>query len=193
MFYNKTRPLIGVTGRTHQSASEAETSFQLARLGITPCDAYYPVTFKDADGATFKARSDFIHNDSGVRIEFKAGNLNGKKTIAHAAVAEAKLMRDVALGFVSVNNLPYRRLKIGWNHSVHKQKAVVAALTPANFVLVLKHEPNASEVAKMRRAGIFWRTMKTIPVYAFFLKLASLGLDVGFKTDTHVFTVSGTA
>jgi hypothetical protein len=189
MMYDKNRPTIGVTGHTHQSAAEAEASFCLAPLGILPYDFAYPVTFTDSQGATFSARSDFRHEASGVLFEFKASNLNSKTTVATAAKAEAKVIRDEAFGFVASRNRTFRLLDAQWNHSLYKQAAVVAALSPARVVLVLKEAPDEKEARRLERAGIFWRTLKTIPAYAFFLKLASLGLDVGFTVPGHNFGV----
>jgi len=190
MEYDRSRPRVGVTGLTHQSAAEAQASFWLAPLGIVPCDAPYPVTFTDAKGERFTARSDFLHERTGVRIEFKASRLNGKKNKAHAAVAEAKVLRDEALGFHTARSRHYRMLRVGWNHSLHKQAAVVAALTPAKVVLVLSDEPCPQEAQRLDKAGIFWRTRKTLPAYALFLRMASQGLDVGFRVPGHAFSVS---
>ena len=74
-------------------------------------------------------------------------------------------------------------LQTQWSHSVHKQAAVVAALTPAKVVLVLKREPSEQEVTKLAKGGIFWRTRKTLPAFALYLKLASQGLAVGFSAS----------
>jgi hypothetical protein len=81
-------------------------------------------------------------------------------------------------------------LKAGWNHSIKKQAAVVAALTPAKMVLLLKEEPDDAEAKRLAKAGIFWRTMRNVSPFAFFLRLASLGLDVGFAASQHSFGVS---
>jgi hypothetical protein len=187
MTYEPSRPLVGATGLTHQSKAEAQASFSLACLGIVPWNEPYPVTFKDANGTTFTARSDFIHEASGVRFEFKAASLNSIQTKAYANKALARVRRDEALGFVNDRNRNYKMLKAGWNHSISKQAAVVAALTPANVVLIFKHEPSPVQARRLGRAGIFWRTMKTLPVLVLYLKMASQGLDVGFSASASRF------
>jgi hypothetical protein len=189
MTNDRSQPLTGATGATHDSAAEAQASFRLAPLGIVPCTDSYPIIFKDRAGASFSARSDFKHELSGVLFEFKASNLNSKTTIATAAKAEAKVRRDEALGFVGPRNRTFKLLDAQWNHSLYKQAAVVAALTPARVVLVLKEDPDEKEARRLAKAGIFWRTLKTIPAYAFFLKLAAMGLDVGFNVPGYSFKV----
>jgi hypothetical protein len=199
MSYDESQPRLGATGLEHASAAEAKASFRLAPLGILPHDVAYPVTFKDRTGATFTARSDFRHERSGVMFEFKASNLNSKTTIATAAKAEARVMRDEALGFLNPRNRTFRLLDAQWNHSLYKQAAVVASLSPASVVLVLKEAPDAKEAERLTKAGIFWRTLKTISPFALYLKLAALGLDVGFtasacpKSDEGPWHVFGNA
>lgn len=183
MTYDSTRPFIGATGLTHDSKAEAEASFQLARLGITPCNELYPVRFRDGNGASFTARSDFIHRASAVRFEFKAAPLHNIQTKAYATKATARARRDDAMGFLGDRSRSYRMLRSGWNHSIGKQAAGVAALTPANVVLIFKNEPTPTQAKWMAGAGIFWVTLKTLPAFALYLKLASQGLDVGFTAS----------
>jgi hypothetical protein len=185
MKYDSSRPLIGATGATHDSAAEAHASFRLAHLGIMPCPSAYPITFRDRDGVTFVARSDFKHEASGVWFEYKASNLNSKTTKATADKAEARVIRDEALGFVNDRNRLYKLLQAQWCHSVHKQAAVVKALTPARVVLLLKHEPGEEEAKRLSKAGIFWRTLGNVSVFALYLRLAAQGLDVGFTAQAR--------
>ena len=85
--YDRSRSRVGITGFKHDSIAEADASFWMAPLGIVPCQATYPMSFTDSEGATFTARADFQHTASGVWFEFKASNLNDKPTKAAAAKA----------------------------------------------------------------------------------------------------------
>jgi hypothetical protein len=190
--YDKNFPVIGVTGKPHLSAAEAKASFHLARFGIVPCDDYYPVTFQDPKAVSFNARSDFIHKASAVWFEFKCSRLNGLKTKANAAKAEARFQEREARGYINNRNRQSEILKASWSNSIEKQSAVINTLTPAKVVLILKDEPDEKEARRLEKKGIFYRSMKTISVFAFFLKLAFLGLDVGFQTSTHAFSVAVT-
>jgi hypothetical protein len=191
MSYDPSQPLIGVTGEAHLSAAEAEASYQLAPLGIVPCTDFYPVTFQDAEGAPFRAKSDFIHSASGVLFEYKCGKLNSLKHQRSACSAQARYQKRKARGFINARNRQAEMLKAGWNHSLKKQAAVVAALTPAKVVLILKEEPDAKQAERLAKAGVFWRTLKNVPGYALFLRLASLGLAVGFTAQGHSFATRG--
>jgi hypothetical protein len=193
MTYNRACPTIGVTGRTHQSAAEAEASFCLAPLGILPHDFAYPVTFTDADGTTFTARSDFRHEATGVLFEFKAGPLNGRTTKQAADSAVARVSRAEALGYVNATNRTAKLLDAQWNHSRHKLKAVVNAMNPAKCVLLVKDIPTDKELAKLDRAGIFVRHVGSMRSFALFLKLAAAGLGVGFTDGVFRFGMEASA
>jgi hypothetical protein len=193
MSYDTTTPRQGATGLEHASAAEAAASFTLARWGITPWDVAYPVTFTDDDGASFVARSDFIHEPTGTHFEFKAGPLNSKTTVATAANAEARVMRDEALGFLDPRNRAYRLLDAQWNHSRHKLAAVVKTMTPAKCILLVKDSPTDKELAKLDRAGIFVRHVGNMRNFGLFLKLAAAGLDVGFTDGVFSFGVEASA
>lgn len=189
--YNPLLPTTGISGSIHASAAEAMASFLLAPLGIVKCDDYYPETFLDADRKPYKARSDFIHSASGVPIEFKCTErLNGLRTLASADKALARLRREEMAGYVNDGNRQRKMLNAAWSESIKKLAGVVAVLTPAKVVLLLADEPDAKEHRRLIRHGIFYRTMKDMPAYALFLLLASQGLDVGFSTDSHAFSVA---
>jgi hypothetical protein len=92
-----------------------------------------------------------------------------------------------------------RRLKNGLSCTADKESPSGLS-TPCAFFLPLVSrgqswdssigvEPEAKEVKRLAKARIFWRTLKNFPGYALFLKLASLGLDVGFTVPGHSFGV----
>lgn len=183
-------PLIGIHGNLHDSAAEAMASFVLYPLGIVKCNDYYPATFKDADGRLYKARSDFIHSLSGIRIEYKATErLNGLKTVAYADKAAARLRQEELAGYVNSRNRQLRMLQAAWSESIKKLAGVVKVLTPSRVILVRTTAPDAKEHRRLIKHGIFYRTLQNLSAFAFFLKLASMGLAVGFYTDSHEFSV----
>ena len=183
--YDRSQPLVGVTGATHDSFDEAKASFRLAPMGIMRCTETYPVTFTDRKGDTFTAKSDFKCQASGTWFEFKSATLNGRTTLATAKKAEATVRRNDALCFVTKGTLRYRLLESQWCHSRYKQAAVVNTLTPANVVLVFKHAPGDVAAKRLAKAGIFYRTLDNVSVFALYLRLAAAGLDVGFTASTR--------
>lgn len=187
--YDESKPRQGATGLEHASAAEARASFTLARYGITPWDSAYPVTFTDAEGTTFTAKSDFRCEPLGLLFEFKAAPLNGRTSKRAAINAEARVSRDDALGFLDQRNRAYRLLDAQWNHSRYKLAAVVKALTPAKCILLVKDIPTDKELAKLDRAGIFVRYVGNVRTFGLFLKLAAAGLDVGFTDGVFSFGV----
>lgn len=165
-------------------------SFLLAPLGIVKCDDYYEETFSDPDSRPYKARSDFIHSASGVRVEYKCTDrLNGLKTLASADKALARLRREEMAGYVNEGNRQRKMLNAAWSESIKKLAGVVAMLSPAQVVLLLATEPDAKEHKRLLRHGIFYRTLENLSAFAFFLKMASMGLAVSFYTDDHEFSV----
>ena len=183
--FDRNQPLVGITGATHDSSDEAQASFRLAPMGIMRCTETYPVTFKDKTGTPFTAKSDFRCQASGTWFEFKSAMLNSKTTFAAAKKAVATVRRDEAMCVLSKGSLRYRLLDSQWCHSRYKQAVVVNALTPAKVVLVFKHAPGDDAAKRLAKAGIFWRTLDNVSVFALYLRLAAAGLDVGFTASTR--------
>jgi hypothetical protein len=189
--YDPSQPLIGATGEAHLSAAEAEVSYQLLPLGIVPDASYFPVTFTDAEGQAFTARSDFSHEATGFYFEYKPGSVNGIKTKASADRQRADLESAVRQGFVRPEHYLYKLNQVAWSNSIKKQGIVQQALGANHFALLLAEEPDpeTTDGRRVIRSGIFYRTEANIGVFAFFLKLAAMGLDVGFSGPGHSFGV----
>lgn len=188
--YDSSLPNIGISGAIHDSIAEAQASYHLARLGIVRCNNHYPAIFKDANTEPYRAVPDFVHELVPVWFEFKCTErLNGLKSLASAASALTRLQREELAGFVNSRNRQYKMLQAAWSESIKKLAGVVATMTAAQVVLIRASEPDATEHKRLLAHGIFYRTMANISGFAFFLKLASMGLDVGFYTGDHEFSV----
>lgn len=174
----------GATGTQHLSKAEAAASYRLLELGIVPDESFFPCTFLDKDGATFKAKGDFCHTVSSVRFEFKAGALNGLSSVEKANKARARFDTSEAQGYITPYNRAKQLLDCSWSNSAQKI-ALVQQQAPVLTVLVFDTEPSEKDQKRLAKTGTFWRTMKQMSVLAFFLKLSSQGLAVSFSTDTH--------
>lgn len=162
MPYDKSHPRLGVTGRKHPSNAEARASFQLAQIGITPSNAYFKGKFIDRDRATFKAKTDFQHSWTDLKIEFKAGTLNdqGSKRNAEYGMKAAKI--DYSRGRINAEQFASRTQESSWSNSIYKQRIVQKAQTPMNMVVTFESLPSKAEQARLNRAGLVWTTLESI-------------------------------
>lgn len=181
--YNRKTPLIGVTGTKHKSEAEAKASFELYKYGFIPYENKFPQVFFDAENKPFWACPDFIHVATGMFAEFKTKKMNGKGFKARADKAMQEVERQIAAGWVKEENRTYKQLEHAWNHSIQKVAAVSNQL-PLNTPLVLIYENDKvreKDENRCVRNGVFMISLEKISAFALFLKLASLGLAVGFE------------
>jgi hypothetical protein len=189
------RNYIGSTGATHLSQAEASVSFKVLPMGIVPDDSFFPVTFTDSEGTSFPARMDYRHEASGYCFEYKPGSMNGIRTKASADRQREDFDAAHRQGFVQPQHYLYRLNEAAWSNSIMKQAIVQKTLGAGMFALLLAEEPDPTtrEGRRVLRSGVFYRTERNISGFAFFLQLASMGLDVGFTAQAkpggpwHVF------
>lgn len=190
--YNRKTPLIGVAGKEHKSAAEAKASFELYKYGFIPYENKFPQVFYDAENKPFWACPDFIHVATGMFAEFKTEKMNGKAFKARADKAMQEVDQQIAAGWVREESRTYKQLMHAWNHSIHKVAAVSSQL-PLNTPLVLIYESDKvreKDENRCVRNGVFMLSLKKISAFALFLKLASLGLAVGFERYGFEFSAS---
>lgn len=182
--YNKSHPRIGATGHEHKSAAEAKASFVLAPFGWIPYENPFPLIFADSEGESFRACPDFYHPATGFYAEFKAEKLNGKGTKQAADKAVAEIEKGVAQGLIPKSRELYKKLKNAWNHSIQKI-ACCSKQLPANMPLVLiyEKEQDLNEERRCKRNGIFMLSLENMHAFNFFLRMSSIGLDVGFSRN----------
>jgi hypothetical protein len=181
--YNRKTPLTGVTGIEHKSAAEAKASFELYKYGFIPYENKFPQVFYDAENKPFWACPDFVHVDTGVFAEFKTKKMNGVKSKANAEKAMQRVEESIAAGWIKESGRNYKRLEFAWNHSIKKVAAISNQL-PLNTPLVLIYENDKvreEDENRCARNGVFMLSLSKISAFALFLKLASLGLTVGFE------------
>jgi hypothetical protein len=189
--YNRKTPLIGVAGKKHDSAAEAKASFELYKYGFVPYDNMFGQVFFDAEGKPFWARPDFIHLATGVLAEFKTKRTNGKEFKARADKAMQDVEQQIAAGWVKESHRGYKQLEHAWNHSIHKVAAVSNQL-PLHTPLVLIYESDLglNEERRCKKNGVFMLSLQNLSGFAMFLKMASLGLAVGFERHGFEFSTS---
>lgn len=182
--YNKATPKIGVMNTKHDSEAEAKASFQLFKSGWIPYTSSFPQSFVDADGTVFYAKPDFIHEATGFYAEFKAHKLNGKGSKNAADAAMDEVASQIALGFTRPTDIGFKRLQHAWNHSIQKV-ATCSSQLPNNTPLVLIYEsaPDLNEERRCKRNGILMLHLANMNTFNFYLRMASFGLDVGFKRN----------
>ncbi|WP_156895673.1 hypothetical protein [Massilia putida] len=190
--YNLKTPLIGVTGKKHDSAAEAKASFELYKYGFVPYDSMFGQVFFDVEGKPFWARPDFIHLATGVFAEFKTKRTNGKEFKARADKAMQDVEQQIAAGRIKESHRGYKQLEHAWNHSIQKVAAVSNQL-PLQTPLVLIYEKalGLNEERRCKKNGVFMLSLQNLSGFAMFLRMASLGLAVGY--ERHGFRYSAKA
>lgn len=185
MPYDYSTPRLGVTGRTHASNAEARASYQLFDIGIVPSNAYFKGSFIDRDRETFKAKTDFQHRWSDLKIEFKAGTLNNQSSKRNAAYDMRAAKMDFSSGRINAKKFATRTQENTWSNSIYKQLIVQKAESPMNMVVTFESLPSEAEQARLNRAGLVWTTLQSISAYSLFATLAQLGLAVAYTNHGY--------
>ncbi len=122
--------------------SVEESKFHSRNVWLKPAqNTYYPETFRDSDGITFKAKPDFIFQDQ-IYVEYKSRQLNYKPT-------KSKAEEDYKGQLYRMNkwNKNDIQLKHQWHHSVYKQ-GIVARKYSDRFLLVFKDKTELKPQAR---------------------------------------------
>lgn len=148
MSFKKTK---GYNGITHDSKAEADASFVLAEHGIYQDGSYFPLTFQDKNGEAFRAKSDFKHEPTGIKFEFKT-RLNG---VTSQATSRSQLADSQS------GDEAYKALKFGWNHSGTKQDLVQRGVAVAKgaMILIFPKEPDQETLKQLNKRRTFWLTI----------------------------------
>jgi hypothetical protein len=167
---------IGITGKRHDSISEARASFFYAKHGFIPCDGYLPGLFYDKNGESMPSKGDYYHPSLHLYLEHKAANLNGVTT-------KAKSRSQLAGRANHRGGKPWRcdELRFGWNHSKASKAIIQSLLTPLQYIVVFEKPISAKQALEYMAAGIVFCTMKSLPSYLLKVRLARLGLHVPFN------------
>jgi hypothetical protein len=167
---------IGITGKRHDSISEAQASFYYASLGFIPCEDYLPGDFYDMNGELMPSKADFYHPRTGLYLEHKAAKLNG-------VTCKAKSRSQLEGRAARRGGKPWRcdELKFGWNHSEAGKSIIQAVLTPANYIVVFEDAVPMPAAMDYQKAGIVFCTMNSLPSYLGKAQLAKHGLNVSFS------------
>lgn len=175
----------GYGSKPYASKAEAAVSFDLASLGcFSADDSFYPATFTDAVGASFRAKPDFWSPGCELWLEFKTAPLNGVKTKASAEkqIADRLEYRNrKGQPLLTVDMLKYQ-----WNHARRKQAIVQQTLSPENFIVVFKDSPTVADAADYLKADLAFVPMSALPSYLGCMKLAKRGLAVSFHLQYHL-------
>lgn len=189
------KPTIGAQGITYRSIPEAAISFPLFNLGITSCDAYYPLSFVDDEGTPFEAMLDFYCIHTGVFFEFKSGFQNGLKSKANADRARAAFNKAKASGYINKGNEALQTLKASWSASVPKFRMVQDQLAAAGHcvMMVYDHLPDPETLGRLTRSGAFWCVFGDTDWRAFmsFRTLAKHGFQSDYSIKGHTFKSYG--
>jgi hypothetical protein len=181
---------IGVTGTRHKSQAEAKASFALYPHGWIPFETLFPMTFTDSEGTSFRACPDFYHPATGYYAEFKAHKMNGRKSKNAADRAMALIDADIVLGKIHASKRHYRSLKNAWNHSIQKASAVAEGLSSHTpFVVIYDDEQDVNEERRCYRNNVFMLSLANMGAFQLSLRLAALGLAVGFERNGFGFSV----
>ena len=166
---------IGITGKRHDSISEAQASHYYAKFGFVPCDDYLPGDFYDKNGELMPSKGDFYHPRTGLYLEHKAADLNGVTT-------KAKSRSQLQGRANHRGGKPWRcdELKFGWNHSKASKSIIQAKLTPQNYIVVFEKPVPAKQAIAYMEAGIVFCTMKSLPSYLAKVRLAQRGFNFPF-------------
>jgi hypothetical protein len=185
MTYNYSQPRIGVKGGKHLSNAEARASFQLHKMGIDPSNAYYKGSFADRYRTQFKAKTDFQHSWTDLKIEFKAGTLNNQSTKQGADYGMTAARMDYNRRRISAKQFATLTQENTWSNSLYKQLIVQKRESPLNMVLTFESLPNEAEQARLNRAGLVWTTLESVSAYSLFATLANLGLAVAYTNHGY--------
>lgn len=185
MSYDYTKPRIGVTGRPHPSNAEARASFLLDTLRIKPSNSYYKGSFSDRYSASFKAKTDFQHADTDLKIEFKAGTLNSQDSKQSAEYAMKAARIDYSRGRINAKQFATLTQENTWSNSLYKQRIVQRVESPLNMVVTFESLPSADEQARLNRNRLVWTTLDSISEYSLFATLANLGHEVAYANHGY--------
>lgn len=169
---------IGISGKRHDSISEAQASFYYAKFGFHACSDTYSHIFEDKEGTTFYAKADFYNADFGIYLEHKDGKLNSKTTKRTAEVALSRIEPWKMQRYST-----YYQHEHGWNHSKKKQFIVQGKMTPQNMVICFAKPPTYKEAAEYVKAGIVFIAKESLPSYKAYCMFAKAGLAVNFRLN----------
>ena len=186
---SNTKYTAGFNGMMHRSASEAKASFVLACHGIFACEDYYPATFEDNVGNTFRARKDFHHAEFGIDVEYKCSVLNSLKNKTSADAATARFIAEQQRGFVTSRNYQSKLLASSWSDALPKQYAVQSQRPPASMLVVFESMPSEKEQLRIIKKKLFFCTLGNIGNFLAMYRLLHLGAIQSFSMCSHTFTL----
>ncbi len=169
-------PLLGSSGKIHDSKSEAAASYFYEKFGCIPCNEFLPHTFYDKEGLPMRAIPDFYHVKADLFIEHKAAPLNNitSKRVSNNRLSEKKDRRGG-------NLLTIDYLKFGFNHSKASKKIIQQVLTPKRYIVVFEKPPTAEEALAYLKAGLVFCPLSALPSYLAYARLSKAGLPVSFQ------------
>ena len=136
---------------TFDSLAEEAFYYRNSNLLTRPTKTDFPITFYDAEETPFTAKYDFLTN-TGIYIEFKARQLNNIETKRDSILALKAQEK-----YTNSKNRDYKRLTLGWNHSIFKH-SIISSVYGSKYLLVFKDSTKLSTQSKnkMTSLGINW-------------------------------------
>lgn len=186
---SNTKYTPGFNGIMHRSVSEAKASFVLANHSIFACEDYYPATFEDGVGNTFRARKDFHHAEFCIDVEYKCSVLNSLKNKTSADNAAARFITEQQRCFVTSRNYQSKLLASSWSDALPKQCAVQSQRPPASMLVVFDTMPTEKEQLRMMKKKLFFCTLGNIGNFLAMYRLLHLGVIKSFAMCSHTFTL----
>lgn len=109
-----------------------------------------PFTFTDKAGQTFSAMADFYHAGLDLYVEVKCSHLNGKSSVATAALAFDSIEPYKRYG----KNATFYQTRHQWPHAARKQAIVQSTIGAAQLAIVFVQQPDEETVARIEKQGI---------------------------------------
>lgn len=136
---------------TFDSSAEEAFYTRNSHLLTRPVKTEFPTTFYDDEETPFTAKYDFLTN-TGIYIEFKARQLNYIETKRDSILALKAQER-----YTNNRNRDYKRLLLGWNHSIYKH-SIISSIYGSKYLVVFKDNTKISTQSKnkMTSLGINW-------------------------------------
>lgn len=147
--------------------SNAEQLFHQRNPSLIACaNDFYPYTFRDNSGTTFRAKPDFWCNEWNCWVEFKGKQLNNQKSklIAGESYSSAKSYLEYRCrknGKIPTEQQYSKcRLDHAWNHSLYKQAKVQSSLRAFDkrMIVVFETGTNLTKQSQnlMNAQGMEW-------------------------------------
>ena len=193
MAFKKT---VGAQGIVHLSEAEALLSFPLFSQGIVSDESFYPASFSDGKGGSFRAKKDFSDKHlSDISYEVKSGSLNGLSTCAAAANAMAIYEQELAAGYIKNKDKDYRRLMASWSASPTKFKCVQYQEAAAGRIVLMVYDkkPPPKTLSRLERSKVLWCVHGDDHWYRFlqFRLRARLGVRSSCLIKGHLLETNG--